>query len=288
MRSIKTAISTTLCAVLYVIIGRNATFACIGAVFGMEAETSTTPWRTGGNRLIGTVIGGFLGMSMFYINSLLTGKMAEILLLMVGIVLLIYISQVLGCAGAIQGGAVVFYIVMLNTTSDQYIMYLLNRMLDTGVGVSMSVMINVLHLRTSRKKTQRATPEMIRVWKKIYEEKHDLLAPNRKTGVELDKYLKAHYSVISINTKEANEVVVGNIMNNEPLKEKLPQGELPDAVTYYVGDDNVFIGIDLVTGYFCVEGSEKIYDELFVYRGLDERDLENIYLVAKYIKCTNQ
>lgn len=152
MRSIKTAISATLCAGLYVLIGRNATFACIGAVFGMEAETSATPWRTGGNRLIGTIIGGLLGMGLFYIKSNLSGKLMQILLLMVGIILLIYISQILGCAGAIQGGAVVFYIVMLNTPSDQYISYALNRMLDTGVGVGMSVLINVLHLRSSRSK----------------------------------------------------------------------------------------------------------------------------------------
>lgn len=152
MRSIKTAISATLCAVLYVLIGRNPTFACIGAVFGMEADTSDQPWRTGANRLIGTIIGGFLGMGLFYIKLNVSGKLVEILLLMAGIVLLIYISQVLGCAGAIQGGAVVFYIVMLNTPSDQYISYALNRMLDTGVGVGMSIMINVLHLKACRLK----------------------------------------------------------------------------------------------------------------------------------------
>lgn len=156
MRSIKTAISATFCAVLYVLIGRNATFACIGAVFGMEADTSTTPWRTGGNRLIGTIIGGLLGMFLFYIKLNLPGKIVDILLLMVGIVLLIYISQILGCAGAIQGGAVVFYIVMLNTTRDQYISYALNRMLDTGVGVGMSVVINVLHLRMCRRQNANA------------------------------------------------------------------------------------------------------------------------------------
>lgn len=155
MRSIKTAISATLCAALYVLIGRNATFACIGAVFGMESDTSDKPWRTGGNRLIGTIIGGCLGMGLFYINQRLTGKLAEILLLMVGIILLIYISQLLGCAGAIQGGAVVFYIVMLNTPGDQYIAYALNRMLDTAVGVGMSVLINVVQFQKQKKQSAR-------------------------------------------------------------------------------------------------------------------------------------
>lgn len=146
MRSIKTAISATLCALIYVIIDRNATFACIGAVFGMESESSDKPWRTGGNRLVGTVIGGFLGMGLFYLQQQIPGKLFEICLLSVGILLLIYISQLLGCHGAIQGGAVVFYIVMLNTPQDQYIAYALNRMLDTAVGVTMSVLMNVVLL----------------------------------------------------------------------------------------------------------------------------------------------
>ena len=29
----------------------------------------------------------------------------------------------------------------------------------------------------------------------------------------------------------------------------------------------------------------KIYDDLFVFRGLDEKDLENYFLVAQYIEC---
>lgn len=49
----------------------------------------------------------------------------------------------------------------------------------------------------------------------------------------------------------------------------------------------MFVGIDLVSGYFYVEGSEEIYDDLFAFRGLDERDLDNFFLVAEYVKCTN-
>lgn len=143
MRSVKTALSATLCAILYILIDRNATFACIGAVFGMDTA-GCSPWRSGGNRLAGTVIGGFLGMGLFYLQQHVGGKAFQILLLMGGVILLIYISQLLGCPGAIQGGAVVFFIVMLNTPVDQYVTYALNRMIDTAVGVCVSVGINVL------------------------------------------------------------------------------------------------------------------------------------------------
>ena len=65
-------------------------------------------------------------------------------MLFVGIMALIYVSQLFHFAGAIQAGSVVFYIVMLNTPEHQYISYALNRMLDTGIGVLMSIGINLL------------------------------------------------------------------------------------------------------------------------------------------------
>lgn len=146
LRSFKTALSTTLCAVIYVLFDRNATFACIGAVFGMGSEEEQL-WKNGANRLIGTIIGGFLGMGFFYLQSFMPGKTVEIILLMVGIIALIKISQWVRFPGAIQAGAVVFYIVMLNTPEHQYVSYALNRMLDTAVGVGMSVAINGLLTR---------------------------------------------------------------------------------------------------------------------------------------------
>lgn len=146
LRSIKTTISTTLCAILYILVDRNPTFACIGAVFGMD-HYDASPWKTGGNRLIGTIIGGFLGMGLFYLQQQIQGKVFQIMLLCIGILLLIYIAQIFHCPGAIQGGAVVFYIVMLNTPHDEYITYAINRMIDTGIGVFMSICINVLFSR---------------------------------------------------------------------------------------------------------------------------------------------
>lgn len=142
LRSIKTAMATTFCAILYIIIDRNATFACIGAVFGME-NANESPWKSGGARLIGTILGGFIGIGLHYVQALFPSKAMQVVLLLLGIMLLIYVSLLFKCANAIQGGAVVFYIVMLNTPSDQYIVYAINRMIDTAFGVCMSIGINV-------------------------------------------------------------------------------------------------------------------------------------------------
>jgi len=43
--------------------------------------------------------------------------------------------------------------------------------------------------------------------------------------------------------------------------------------------------VELNSGYFLVEGSSLLWDELFAFRGLDEEDLKNYYLVAEYVAC---
>ena len=63
-------------------------------------------------------------------------------------------------------------------------------------------------------------------------------------------------------------------------------------------ETDIFIGVELETGYFLVEGverstgefcaekTERLYDELVAFRGLDEKDLGNFYLVAEYVGAT--
>ncbi|MEL7624939.1 MAG: aromatic acid exporter family protein [Clostridiales bacterium] len=148
MRNIKTGISATLCALIYELGDRNATFACIGAVFGMDSNLQRSLY-TGGNRLIGTVIGGFLGMLLFYLHHTQASLSIPFhlplpLFLLAGVTLLIFLCQLFHVPGSIQAGAVVFFIVMLNTPENEYVSYAINRMIDTGFGVLMSILINDL------------------------------------------------------------------------------------------------------------------------------------------------
>ncbi|MPN52317.1 hypothetical protein SDC9_199973 [bioreactor metagenome] len=43
--------------------------------------------------------------------------------------------------------------------------------------------------------------------------------------------------------------------------------------------------MEIETASFHVEGSSLLWDELFAYRGLDEMDLRNFYMVAEYAAC---
>ncbi len=121
-------------------------------------------------------------------------------------------------------------------------------------------------------------------------------------------YLQTHYVLTEIYEEEALEVVRDNVVMNEYNKEKLPAHTLPVPKAFYLEnlgngkkfycsenkDDNdiwddgivrIYIGIDTITGFYTVEGSTMLYDELNAIRGLDEKDLQNYVVVAQYIEA---
>lgn len=139
--------------------------------------------------------------------------------------------------------------------------------------------------------TTKPTVEMIKEWKELYEEHCKSLKPNRKSGMEVDAYFRKEYAPVIFDSNEFKKVVEANILSNTYESEKLPEGKLPQIVTYKIESGNIMVGIDLVTGYIHVESenmdkTEKVYNDLFAFRGLDETDLDNYFLVGQYIQLT--
>ncbi len=139
--------------------------------------------------------------------------------------------------------------------------------------------------------TKEPTAEMAAEWKKVYEENRHSITPNRKTGEEVNRYFTEKYSFSEFESPEFADAVRFNITENEHNFSKLPEGVQPVIKTYM--SDGIFVGIDLVTGFFhaeCenIEKAEQVYDDLFVYRGLDEQDLRNYFLVAEYVRLKNK
>ena len=146
-RNIKTAVAATLCALLYFLVDRNPTFACIGAIFGLGSDMDNSRLN-GGNRFFGTIIGGVLGMLLFrlYIVFYPDGSkhFPMLLFLFAGVVALIVVSQVFHWPGAVQPGGVVLCIILFNTPVETYISYSVYRMVDTGIGVALALLVNYL------------------------------------------------------------------------------------------------------------------------------------------------
>lgn len=146
LRSLKTALSAALCAVIYMLAGRNPTFACIGVVFGIGTDIDSS-YQVGGTRFVGTMLGGFIGMGAAALEYRLfpNGNMPlAIALMSVGIMLLISLSLILHWPNAVQPGSVIMCIVLFNTPKTTYMLYALNRIVDTGVGVIFGIVINWL------------------------------------------------------------------------------------------------------------------------------------------------
>lgn len=149
---------------------------------------------------------------------------------------------------------------------------------------------------------QEATPEMIEQWKSIWNEYKDKLCSNRKSGAEVVQYIAEKYPLRKLYDEKAEQVVIGNVLLNKPLAEKLPKGKQPSPVTFIIENidegkqlyreqneifdgSEIFVGIDLESGFFCVEGSSLLWDELYAFQGLDEMDIQNYFCVAQYISA---
>jgi len=166
MRNIKTAIAATLCALLYAFFDRNPTFACIGAIFGMGSDFKDSK-LSGGNRLFGTIIGGIIGMVLYYIYiqfyPVPTSSFRIMLfeLLFVGVIILVLVCQFFVIPGAIQPGGVVLCIIMFNTPVDQFISYPINRIFDTAIGVIIGIAVNIIISRERVAKIKKIAKKLL-------------------------------------------------------------------------------------------------------------------------------
>lgn len=146
LRSLKTALAAVITALIYAATAdRNPTFACIGAIFGMGADMEQSR-RSGGNRFFGTVIGGFIGLALYWLEHFLFSEgnyWLRLPLLFLGIVALVWLCVTFRWPGGVQPGGVVLCIILFSTPAH-HIDYAIRRMIDTGVGVLIALAVNAL------------------------------------------------------------------------------------------------------------------------------------------------
>lgn len=144
-RSVKTALagiagSADLC------VCRTESYICLYRVQSLHGKCLDNSWLNGGNRLIGTIIGGFLGIGLFWVeHQLFPGGnyFFRLPILFLGIVILVAVSVQFRWPGAVQPGGVVLCIILFNTPAH-HIAYALDRMLDTGIGVVAALAVNLI------------------------------------------------------------------------------------------------------------------------------------------------
>lgn len=153
-RSIKTALAAMFTAFLYAFIPEsNPTFACIGAIFGMGADMEDSK-RSGGNRFFGTIIGGFIGVALYWFEHAFYQEgnyWLRLPMVFLGIIILVSMCVLCHWPGGVQPGGVVLCIILFNTPAH-HIDYAVHRMLDTGVGVVIALIVNFLLPRSRLEK----------------------------------------------------------------------------------------------------------------------------------------
>ncbi len=144
LRNLKTALAVFTCMIIFQLINReNPFFACIAAVFCMK-DTVSSSVIMGKNRIIGTIIGGFLGIIVIYISDLfpLLYKMTPFVT-GIGIILVIYTCTIIKRPASVVISCIVFIGIMINYSSqvDSYY-YAISRSFDTVIGIIISILIN--------------------------------------------------------------------------------------------------------------------------------------------------
>lgn len=137
MRNIKTALSVVLCIIILRLFKvESPFFACIAAIITMQNKINIS-FKTGLNRMIGTIIGACFGI----LFTLLSPQ--NIFLIGFGIIMVIYITNILNKKDSASIACIVFLAIMLNITGSP-VQYSLLRVFETFVGIIVAVGINYL------------------------------------------------------------------------------------------------------------------------------------------------
>lgn len=136
MRNIKTAISVFICVVISKIFRLEYSFyASIAAIITME-NSLVSSYKVGKNRMMGTLVGATIGLIFASIhpnNAILCG---------IGIVILIYICNLLKWNKSITIAGVVFMAIMVNMNGKNPMQYSINRIIDTFIGITVALLVN--------------------------------------------------------------------------------------------------------------------------------------------------
>ncbi len=156
MRTVKTAVAVVICFFLflpfwvYVPAGEGELlqhigpfYACIAAIICMQSSVKQS-LRQGVSRVIGTVLGGLVGLGVLLLDDLIKIPVVTGLLMGGGIVLTLWLCNLIKRPAACSIGCVVVCVVMLNHGGPDRYVYTLFRVAETIVGIVVAVAVNRL------------------------------------------------------------------------------------------------------------------------------------------------
>ncbi|MPQ43692.1 FUSC family protein [Clostridium tarantellae] len=141
-RNIKTALSVVICVLLFKVLKRPYPFyACIAAVICMKDNVKNSV-KIGKNRMIGTLIGGLVGLVITLIAKKFNLENFSALFTGLGIVTTIYSCNLCKKKESVTIACIVLIAIMVNLKGTAPFAYAFNRILDTFVGIIVALLIN--------------------------------------------------------------------------------------------------------------------------------------------------
>lgn len=145
MRNIKTTLSVFLCLLLFDFISReNSIYACVAAVICMQ-NTIVDSLEKGVSRVLGTIVGGLVGIFVLFVVSeiFVVNEEMMIFIIPLGIILLIEICVLIDQKQAVVISCVVYLSILISKNRDGgYVLYTVNRVLDTSIGIVIALLVN--------------------------------------------------------------------------------------------------------------------------------------------------
>ena len=141
----RTALAVLITAVVYeyLLSERNPCFALIGAVYAVGSQFEEG-FHNGINRVIGTLVGGLLVIPFYELYTSQPFGIPDWIWIVSGLCLVIWCNFALGADSAIQPGSVMYCVVIYTVGTERVIPYTIARILDTGCGVLITLLLYVL------------------------------------------------------------------------------------------------------------------------------------------------
>ena len=127
----------------YLFQNRNPCFALIGAVYGVGSQFEEG-FHNGFNRFIGTFVGGLLVIPFYTLYTTPLFGVPDWAWMVLGLCLVLLCNLALGADSAIQPGTVVYFVVMFTVGQERVVPYTIARIIDTGVGVLIALVITTI------------------------------------------------------------------------------------------------------------------------------------------------
>ena len=142
MRNIKTAIAVGICVLTLLPFRQlQALPACFAAIICMQPSVQKSV-QQGKSRIIGTIIGGILGIVIVFLDEMHHSVLLLSLMIMIGISLTIYICNLFKHPESTSIACFVFVLTLLLWQGEERYVYILFRIFETIYGILISVAVN--------------------------------------------------------------------------------------------------------------------------------------------------